>query len=663
MTGWSQAIPFMKRFNDVAPGARQRGLWQLLVGAMLVVCVFALLATGGALRVQAQDVLGPSPTFDPTQVTVPIAPPSARVGRAVYVENCAPCHGETGDGDGPSAPGLNAQPAVFSDPATVWGQQPAELFFTTKYGRMQAMMPPWSQSLDDETIWNAVAYAWSLHTTEGEVAGGEALYVASCAACHGDAGKGDGPDGADVVTDFSDQQYAVFNSQAALDAGWTQVHADVGADFSSADRASVLEYVRTFSQTPPWVSPYQPGDGVISGTVAQGSAQGTATMSDTVQLNAFLGFEPVATFTTTLSADGAFAFNDLALDPNLNYIASVAAGGANYSSNFISLSPISPTVQTEITVFDTTTDASVVSIERLHWIVEIEQGALLIGQIYALSNSSDRTFVGASVNGTDQPVTFAMQVPPGAQDVAFDTGTLGGRFQQVGPVIYDTLPIAPGQGVRQIIVRYVLPYDGTTADLTQEALYPAAEVSLLVSDLEGLKVDATGLEFVSVESMGNLAYQFWSAQDAQPGTLEVNIAGLPEPGVNDPRLAAREAAAASASTTDVAANAAAPGASRTTPALLDPWVSAVVAAIVAAGMVGALLYARAAGSVRTRSTKADLGALRDDLLDQLAHLDDLHALGEVNNNEWMRRRSRFKTQLLDVERRLRGAAQPKVQPA
>ncbi len=644
------------------------------LGAIALLCTLVFVALIGPPVVSAQDVLGPAPTFDPAQIAPPVGTPSARVGRPVYMESCAPCHGETGNGAGPDAAGLNgAQPAIFNDAATFWDQQPAELFFTTKYGRMQAMMPPFSQRYDDATIWNTVAYAWSLHTSEQEVASGAALYDESCAACHGDTGAGDGPDGADVTSDFSNADYAVFRSQADWDAGWTQAHADIGAEWASADRAAVLEYVRTFSQTPPWVSPWQPGDGVITGSVEQGSAEGAAAISDTVQLNAFLGFEPIATFTTTLASDGSFAFNELALDPNLNYIASVAAGGANYSSNFITLSPVTQTVQTSITVFDTTNDPTVISIARLHWILEIEQGALLVGQIYALSNDSDRTFIGTNVSGSDVPVTFAMQVPAGAQDVAFDSGALGGRFQQVGPVIYDTMPIPPGTGTRQIIIRYVLPYEGTAVDLAQELLYPAAEVSMLVSDLEGMTVDATGLTFVSVENMGNLAYQFWSAQDAQPGTLEVTMDGLPEPGVNDPRLAARQEDAAAAGTGSGGAaagstNAGGAGsttstAERTTAPLLDPWASAVIAAIVAAGLVGALLYATASGTVRSQSTKNDLIQLRNGLLDRMAHLDDLHALGDITDNDWMRRRAQLKTQLLDVERRLGGAQHFKAQPA
>ena len=67
---------------------------------------------------------------------------------------------------------------------------PAQMFFTTKYGRMQQMMPPWRQRLDDSQIWDAVAFAWSLHTEQKAVAAGKELYDANCASCHGETGQG-----------------------------------------------------------------------------------------------------------------------------------------------------------------------------------------------------------------------------------------------------------------------------------------------------------------------------------------------------------------------------------------------------------------------------------------------------------------------------------------
>lgn len=82
---------------------------------LVVIFTTLFLGAGLALGVlapsaAAQDqAVRESPPYDPAQVTVPISPPFAAVGRASYLENCAPCHGETGLADGPTAADLPAR--------------------------------------------------------------------------------------------------------------------------------------------------------------------------------------------------------------------------------------------------------------------------------------------------------------------------------------------------------------------------------------------------------------------------------------------------------------------------------------------------------------------------------------------------------------------------
>ena len=48
------------------------------------------------------------------------------------------------------------------------------------------------QNLSDQEVWNLVAWVWRSNTTSQELQAGEQLYRTNCAACHGEAGKGDG---------------------------------------------------------------------------------------------------------------------------------------------------------------------------------------------------------------------------------------------------------------------------------------------------------------------------------------------------------------------------------------------------------------------------------------------------------------------------------------
>jgi len=618
----------------------------LLALLALAVTLAAIAVTYGSAN--AQQPLGPSPTYDPTQVTVPLAPPSARAGRAIYLQNCAPCHGETGKGDGPTAPELTAPPSIFADANAVWQTQPAELFFTTKYGRMQNMMPPWLNRLDDEQIWNSVWYAWSLHTSEAEVGEGGALYAESCAGCHGEMGRGDGPDADGTVPDLADQ--AIFISASNNDwlLGWQEAHPEVGGDWSVAQQTATIEYMRTFGYAPPWQSPWQPGAGMIRGRTTAGTEGGPQPEGLVASVDAFLEFDRVASFTTTVAADGSFEFTDLSTDPSLNYIASVLSEGISYSSDFITLSPDAPVAETDINVYGTTDDATVVSVDRLHWIVETQPGVLLVGQIFAVGNSSDRTFVGTTVTGAPEPVTFAMQLPPNAQNITFESGAIGERFHQVGPVIYDTLPVLPGTGTRQIVVRYAVPHEGTDVTLDQAMLYPVADLSLLVADFPDLKVDVVGLDFQSIQTMGEREYQYWEKLNVEPQTISVSLGGLPSS--SDPSPFGEDVSSSAPVDTGNAQTVNGMAVTRTPPP--EPWMAGVVAAVVVAALIGVLLWARSSGTLRMGYSRNDLGSLRETLLNRIAHLDDLHALGDVGDSDWMKQRAQLKAQLVDVLARL-----------
>ena len=64
--------------------------------------------------------------------------------------------------------------------------------------------------MSDEQIWQAVYYAWNLHTDEAEVAVGAELYTQSCAACHGESGRGESSEASVKLPDFSSQDSMIF---------------------------------------------------------------------------------------------------------------------------------------------------------------------------------------------------------------------------------------------------------------------------------------------------------------------------------------------------------------------------------------------------------------------------------------------------------------------
>jgi mono/diheme cytochrome c family protein len=201
----------------------------------------------------------------PTLQDTPAGPPDPQAGRESYAQNCAPCHGETGAGDGPSASSLDFPPTALGDAAAISDLSPQDWFDVTKNGRIERMMPPWSRRLTDQQIWDTVGYAWSLHTSRAQVDMGKAVYEQNCATCHGPDGVGTPP-----MLDFTDFAATSPISQAA----WADVTANgrdkmpaFADELSEAEQTAVLEYVRSLSMGPMFGAPLAPGSGIITGTI------------------------------------------------------------------------------------------------------------------------------------------------------------------------------------------------------------------------------------------------------------------------------------------------------------------------------------------------------------------------------------------------------------
>lgn len=611
---------------------KKQTIRRLILWATLVLAIFI----GSAVAFAQQ----PSPEFDLSQVPTPVSPPLALVGGSIYQESCAPCHGAQGMGDGPTAPSLPGPATKFAQFDAVWERSPAQLFHTAKFGRIEKLMPPWGNRLNDDQIWQAVAFAWSLHTNEAAVNAGSELYTQSCAGCHGEQGAGDGPEASGTLPNFGDLGYAMARSQAEWQAGWQTAHAQIGADWTPEQQRNVLEYIRTFSYVPTWGAAYKPGVGVIQGKVIQGTPGGPAVAGLEATLEAYLNFTPVAAFTTTLSATGDFTFTQLAIDPNIAYLVSVGSAGIRYSSDVLSFAADQVTLQTEMAVYETSDDPTGVRINRLHWILDSQPGSVVVGEIFGFGNGSDHTFIGKPAEGGNGSLTIALQPPANAQEISFENGAIGERFQQVDDLIYDTTPVVPGENTRQIIMRYLLPNDGDTLQFEQKLLYPIDEISVLVGELPQLQVEIPGFTLASRETLQGQTYQLWRPENAMPERVSIKLTGLLKAGDIDPRAMQDSNGNPTVASTAVVVP------------LMEPWAPWVVASVLIIAISGILIWAWPARATRVAGRLTDLQQQRERLLKRIARLDDRHLLQEVNESAWQRQRAQLKAQLIQVAQEL-----------
>lgn len=88
---------------------------------------------------------------------------SLQTGEALFAQNCAACHGETGQGDGPAASYLtDPPPADFTDSERMAAANSVILHGKLVRGGMGTGMPYWGPIFTDEQQWSVIDYLWSL---------------------------------------------------------------------------------------------------------------------------------------------------------------------------------------------------------------------------------------------------------------------------------------------------------------------------------------------------------------------------------------------------------------------------------------------------------------------------------------------------------------------
>ncbi|HEX6636132.1 MAG TPA: cytochrome-c oxidase, cbb3-type subunit III [Steroidobacteraceae bacterium] len=106
------------------------------------------------------------------------------VGRNLFLNNCATCHGSDGGG----APGF----PNLTDRDWLWGGDAETVFATIAHGRM-GMMPAWGDALGARGVEDMLAYLYSLQgraLAAGDKRVGERKFGELCAACHGVDARG-----------------------------------------------------------------------------------------------------------------------------------------------------------------------------------------------------------------------------------------------------------------------------------------------------------------------------------------------------------------------------------------------------------------------------------------------------------------------------------------
>lgn len=587
-------------------------------------------------------------TQDPV---LPSVTPEALPGLELFANRCANCHGEGGQGDGAMIEQMGATMAPMPfDAGYIRATMPSTMFRQITDGEAAVGMPPFgptsSNPIDEAGRWNLVAAVYSLATPAEDVAAGEAIYVANCAACHGEAGAGDGPDAAttepaaadltSITYWFNRSNETVFQELAP---GAIPAHT---YDIAEDDLRRAVDFARTFSygyaDAAELNAPIPAG--VIFGTLSNGTT-GERLGETEVSLRAFTtDFAETLTLTTTTDTEGNFRFDVTDVPPDWIYIAGVTFNDLNFSSGANQLERSNTTLEMPVTVYDQTADPSGVSIAQLHIVMDFTADRVQVNQLYIVNNSASAVYVGSTGDPTQGVIEVAL--PEGAENVAFSR-SFGAMSSFIPATDFvptergwaDPLPLRVGDGALTLLVSYELPYTSGMR-IAHPIFYRTATSTIILPDV-GVSVVNTPWVEQPAQSFGQgQSFRNFSGPGVPVGeTITIELEGRPS--------VVTDSSGATVVNRD-----------QTTELLIGG--AALLLAAVGGVFVWRAWQKRAAGDdddeewveeVET-AVAAPPSAEADELLRAIADLDDAYEAGTLEEAAYQTRRDELKRQLAAV---------------
>jgi mono/diheme cytochrome c family protein len=421
-------------------------------------------------------------------------------------------------------------------------------------------MPPFGDSLTAGQRWDVIAYLVTLSHSPQMLAEGEDLYQANCASCHGEKGAGDGMDAASLGTPptaFTDQEAMASISEAELFQTVTDgVSPDMpayGDQLSDEQRWALAGYVRSLTFAPaqrasagetsatpegtlvaqatgeagptgeaqttgtPVAAVAQTGS--VTGNVVNGSG-GELPSGLTVTLHGFDNMQTALTLTADVQPDGSYAFQDVEMPDGRAFISSIDYNNTTYDSDVTVVEAGMKNIDQVIPIYETTTDTSVISADRLHIFFDFSNPDILrVVELYIISNLSNRTLVPPE----EGKPALTFDLPAGATNLQFQDGTLGDRYIQTDQGFGDTAPVNPGQGQHQV----VYAFDKGKFELTQPVNFPVDALVILVPE-SGIKVKGEHLADAGTSSFQGTAYHLYNGDRLEAGSqLALTVSGRP----------------------------------------------------------------------------------------------------------------------------------------
>jgi len=264
--------------------------------------------------------------------------------------------------------------------------------------------------------------------------------------------------------------------------------------------------------------------GMIRGKVLNGTTGGTEVADVEVTVHQYSGGQEQQRGSTKTKEDGTFLFSGLSLEKGKTYYLRALYQGVEYYSPTVAFED-KKELLLDLSVYETTDKDTTVSVKMHHVFMGLEGGVLLIQEIMVLENLGDRVYVGSREVEPGKREVLRISLPKKATAFEPLKGLMGCCIVQTEDGFIDTMDIKPGR--KEIRFSYKVDYGSSRYKLSKRLYAKTESIDFLIPD-KGIKAKSDMLEFRG--SMGNPDQRFLhlSGKDLAKGSrIVLELKGLP----------------------------------------------------------------------------------------------------------------------------------------
>jgi hypothetical protein len=286
--------------------------------------------------------------------------------------------------------------------------------------------------------------------------------------------------------------------------------------------------------------------GRIEGVVVNGSRGNEPISGIEVVLRAGRDGPLEAVARTQTDFYGRFVFQDLPLEPPIEYLPGADRDGVLYPGARVRLDAEQHFAHVSIVTFEAVEQPSPLVCRRHQIEVEAQQDLLAIREMLLIANPSRETYVGKA-DGEERPVTVRLSVPPNFDRITFGEEFYGRRFRIVDHQPITEIPWPPGE--RELTFSYRIPLNKTGGVFLRQLDMRSADVTIR---LRGASADHVSCNLdLKQENVGRLIFMS-HGKELPPGhVVELRIGTPPFPWAQYTRWGSLIALAALASVTAI----------------------------------------------------------------------------------------------------------------